>query len=455
MTSPRSKNTAISDDQLEDVTLFLVGPIKNIEAELLAKSIKKENKDLNILGHTYKIQLKKIVENLRQISRLCLSEVTIEHVKPVTSKAKMFDDYQYYCNTMENISAIVQREIVLLDSSNALICVERWIWILKICHEQHDHFSAASILTGLVSSAVSFTHLLEKISPLSHRVFTYYNDLYCNQRAIHTIQVKQFNNNKAVIPLLSALPNLLENLKTSDDIFYIKGQSTESLNLYEAMQASSVNAQGNFEKMLLSNKNSHYHLMKLNPNESLLDTYYANGKRIHSQLKKKSSYKNKYFMKHIALYNEQDSFYSHLYTLATLTKKLEDLSFSKLDESNKKILDKIQIIASNKNSTYDEKIKKMHFLMVTHEKTIDHHLMKTYQKIKQTLILLQEIENGRLNQEEAIQQNRYAADTYFKNKRDRGFFNPPKNIVKDDGKADEKATELLADRRNVVVVQKL
>lgn len=160
---------------------------------------------------TYNTHIDESLHAFRQLGARLFRKVKIRHVKHYPDRSKTPDDFSRYLCAMHNIKDAISYDILHhISHARAQLVMERWIVMLKLAHERHDFFTAGMITFALSSPNIERTRLKKSLSPTARAILEYYQAKYANQSFIFSLQEKKAKEGLAVIPLLSALANMMD-----------------------------------------------------------------------------------------------------------------------------------------------------------------------------------------------------------------------------------------------------
>jgi len=383
----RNVDSKVSSINLDNASQFLVEQLNELELNMASAYKKKKADDLFLLGCQYKFQLKETINKLQSISRYCITQLAIENINASKDENNIPVDYRCYINLFLNMIDMIQREIMASGLPLAPIRMERWIYILKSAHEQHDYFTAGIILFALCSESIIKSRLESNLSPTAKAIFKYYEKIYSKSHLIHSMQEKQYNSGEVIIPILTSLPAMIDAVKNGSDKIYVNNKINSYISLYKDMQRDSMYFRNNPD----SKMKEHIKNLQLSNNENLQGINYSLAERLSHKVKK-SKFNSHQFTNDISLYDIEDSIYIHINKLSQLHDSLIIYKNNKTNEINLHILSQIESILKDKSSSFKDKSRKIATILVNNDKFIDKHLLKTYKEMVFTLSSLQPLE---------------------------------------------------------------
>lgn len=212
---------SVHDDlNFSRVTNYLVKDLKTLEHKIgkayKNKSVLNGKKQLcKELEKFYENELQKTRSKLESISFSLFLETNIDLVRVYKAAEEIPENFKFYSNTADNLINLVKLDVSTKNDSHALASIERWIYLVKICHENHDCFSALSIFLGLSRLEQDKPKLFNHLLPMSKVVYDFYKHLYCNLNKIHLFQLQlypelraELNEDEVFVPVLMVLGNI-------------------------------------------------------------------------------------------------------------------------------------------------------------------------------------------------------------------------------------------------------
>jgi|GEM_PF-5215313 hypothetical protein len=403
MSTPRIAKNIITAELLDTATTGLLRGLDTVEENILSASRKNKKKELADSGDAYKTELQRIVVRLRELAVLNIRNIDITHVKTYKNKSAVPDDYQSYMDSLQNLSDLIQKDIVFQkNTDHAILCMERWVYLWKLCYEENNYFVAAAIIFALTSQPIIRSNLEEKLSDVGKAIFVYAQKIYTKQSTIFTIQGQQFRNGKKVIPMLSALAGMLDGIANQpeddeDAQQYIQMMSEKYIKTYVGMQKSAN------DKVKRARKKIHADLSQ-SPNSALYQDYYDQGTRVRTSLaKKKYKIKTSKLMSQISMYGAADLYYLHRANIAQLSNELSDYaSRHKINSMNEQIIVNVRVMLAKDVITHQAKLDEINRILSDNKGAINKSVLKILVQIQSELTALVSLRQKELSLEPVV-----------------------------------------------------
>lgn len=364
MFSSRGKNKPVNAPYEHQIVSLISGNLLDLEEKILAQlSSKKIDKyELTVHGKDYKKELLVTAGKLTKISSVCFQNTEIDNVKIYKNDLLVPKDYKNYLQVLGNLTKLVTDDISNQhDVKHAILHLERWIYISKICFERNDYFTAGAIMCTLFSVN---DNLVNSVSDIAKSIFWYYKQLYTRQNKLHILQFRQSVAGKNVIPLLSTLANSLSNAEVSAEADAEEEANEKDLSPdeYKTLLKGKLETVSNDCKKI-------YIIMKQKMGENDKKSTIENGSLeekfffcLHEDLvlsKANQKDSKKIDINEIigSIYENEDWFYCHVERMDKLQNDFNSIDTNKFEQNDKDIHDRIKGILGQNDISNPAKLK--------------------------------------------------------------------------------------------------
>lgn len=355
------------------IITLISGKLIEVEENMIRQLKRNDKSELIAQGKEYKKELFLAASKLSKISSVCFQNAEIDEVKIYKDDSLMPVNYSRYTQAQKNITKLVADDISNQhDINHAVIHLERWVYILKLCSERNDYFTAGAITYALFSIN---ENLINSISDVAKSIISYNKQIYMRQNKLHILQLRQSKEKRNVIPLLSTLANTLANAEATGDEMpkeeldiLLNDCKSIYITMKENHKKSQLTKESQEEKALVCLQNEIQILEKSSPVDS-----------------KKASINMNVLTTIVNIYEKEDIFYYYVQKLEALNSELCKMDADKFNETDARVYnevkkalgqshvcdaDRLQLINNilKNNCTMDKKlIKRCNEIVVTLE----------------------------------------------------------------------------------------